>query len=251
MSYSYDDYYYIDLAGKAREIAEKIGKNIIREDYYTDFCIGKSYVFDKLEITFYDIDNNQSILISINNNKVLEYDFNSEELDYSVGHWTDLIEALYDKVPDIIYSQNEKQRKIREKIDKLDELNEYFKKIIIYSKEKGFLERLRSNLGECNISIKKSSYYPLSRNLVTGDYEESSIATTTYEIYHYSSLVAKFRDNQFDTRYLYYRDDFKDGYWVEDFKGVITETIEAEKDLIQKEVDNSASEMIKKLKRGY
>ncbi len=249
MSYSGGNNYY-DAALLAREIANKIGHSIIRDGYYSDEYLGKKYTYEGLQISYYDNNNTKYIHIFFNNIEVLGYDFNSGNIKFIEGRWVELINAIYNQIPTILYERKVAEDEINNKITVLRYLEKYFKEIIIFDKSEGFLARLNNYLSDYGILISKEKTNPLYRNNVTGDYEESAVSITSYKIYSDNRLVAKFNGSQFNVfpNINHTAKSFVMGEWIDIFKYFVNQAVEEQKSITRQSLDSSASELLKKFK---
>ncbi len=245
----YNDRYTMhELAKKALQIADKIGLPIIdSDDYYTDKRIGEEYSYDELRITYYN--KSQIISIYMGKTEVLCYDFNSQDFRYINGKWQELIDIIYEQVPNIIQMRKLEAANTKAKIEELLALQDYFKYYIECDREKkDICQIINSKLASHGIAIVKQKHYSSIRNLCTGDTELTQDGYT-FQVIIQETEVAKFMGSKFEPlpNPKYYVEHFKQGSWIDIFKNIIIEAKEIEKKFISQKIDDSATSLIRKL----
>lgn len=244
---------YFDIALKAVEITQKIGSEIIKDGYYCDERIGRKYKYDKLEINYYD-ENNDLLYIIIDGTEVLRCDFSKNNIKYIEGSWKSIIEILHKQIPNITEQNRKNSNNFNRKIEELKSLEEYMKFYVMCQNDKNKEDTfsvIKSVLKDYNIFINKVEKHTVLRNNCTGD--DNYIPYYVNYIYYNGKKVAEFNDNKFDIfpNIMNYVEKFIPGQWTSDFISIINYAKNYDKNLTSQKVNNSADEIIKKLKKLY
>ena len=242
--------YYVNAVKMAREIVDKLGDHMISDCYYSDDHYGNEYVNDQL--TIYDWFGSKKIIVQIAGDQVASYNYEEKKISYKTGRWPELIEAVYDLVPDIL---NQKKKDGEERLDKLNEIKlliPYFKDYINLDK-KGIDTKkiLKQNMSIFDIDVQKEQRYSSIAGM-NQDYEHY-IPYTAYTIIYDGKRVCDFLANSFEPikNFDSAIDHFKTGRWIKKFKyGIINSKTDYER-LLKQKTNNNVDEMIKKLKRNY
>ena len=251
MKSSYNNEYY-DIAKKARNIAKEIGRPIIRETYYTDEIIGSEYKYDGLVISYYNGDRVGDVCIKLNNTKLLYYSFDTGELTYTAGSWTELIELIHDQIPDVL---NEKRLAEEYKKSKINDLKNLEDSCAYYIKcnddKKEILGIIDSNLSDYGIYISKQAHSSVIRNLCTGD--DNYITTWFYHVNYHGDEVLMFNSsplNVFPNLEHYAQNNYTPGEWTNIFKRIIAQAIDKDKILEKQKIENDVESIMRKLRRN-
>ena len=228
----------------SREIVDKLGHPLIKEGYYNDKHYANEYVYEKLKI---NENLNGNLQIYIGNEEVFYYVAKEKRYGYKYGQWTELIETIYDQVPNIARERELELLNIRKKKDSLLELEKYFKCYIEFNDVSNIVD---INLNKYNISIIKDERHDYMTNLVQG--YDMEYTYYIYVVRYNGKKVAEFNDNVLDIfpNVEYYVDKFVLGEWIDKFKKVISDARITNERLIQDEVNKSASDMIKSFRRA-
>ena len=226
---------YIDIADKASSIVSHLGYSVY--DNKGEY-LGEEFEYDKLSMSYSQ--DTVHTLIYIGKIKVLDYNSDTDELEYISGDWIELINILYDKIPEISKQKRIKEQEYEKKSLELNSLKEYFKDCIIYSQNKGFLERLNNNLKEYNIQISKHTLIINQDNTIT-----------SFSIIENDKIVAIFNGDENDIfpEISSSIKTFTPGKWTEIFKKIIIQTLAEEQTLIQNSLSHTTSQILKKLKK--
>ena len=238
---------YIAVARKAKEIASKLGHDIISEGYYNDECIGAEYEYEELKIEDYGT----TIRIYIDDELVLKYNEETKDVDYCDGSWTELIETIYNEIPNIEYEKSNRSEEIKEIYNEMDSIEEYFKLYINLSKKGGHIfSELQSYLLVEDIEIKKCKRKSYLNNLCTGDDMETT--HSAYEVYYDDEKVAEFNNNIFNIfpNKSYYGRLFIPGYWTYRFKDTMEQFKGEYEESLQQRVSDTANRLIKSFKNN-
>ena len=103
------------------------------------------------------------------------------------------------------------------------------------------------------ISIAEKEYYNQIRNRCEGNYENLPFPNHKYTVFHNNERVAEFDDDDY---YVYlnlrnFAEKFVLGEWTNDFDLAINESKSIAVAMARRKADNSALEMMKKLKKTY
>ena len=235
-----------DIVNKSEEILNKIGYSLYAGNYYPDEYFGKEYKFDTLKIDLYDSNkDNKNIHIHIGDKEVLSYDYN-DIYKFQDGKWVDLINIIYEEIPNILEKRKTKKIESYSKKKELKELEEYFKYYIdCEENRKDIFELLTYNLENNNIFINKTTEQITITNLCSN--KKEYIPSNKYTIKSNNEEVAKFSGNKFNI--LTNINDYKEGTWTNSFKNITDKVKKIDEIHNQKIIDTSAEQAIKKLRK--
>lgn len=247
-----DNEFYVSVAEKAKIIARKLGTSMIHQNYYDDEYLGDEYTNDELKIlVFFDDKYGYNVDIKMEKITLLSYYSKLNKLEYRDGKWTELIDFIYNTIPKVIAVRNAEKMILKNKIDNLRKLENYFKQFVIYDEKYNIIDVMNHNLKRYNISIEKESHYNYELNTITG-YKEKCNPYIEYKIYYNNSVVAGFRGNSSNVfpNISNCAKEYVPGPWETTFIDYLTITIQIENDRLKNMIDSKTDSMLLKLKKS-
>lgn len=243
---------YKYLIDEAIDIVDQMGTEKYIEGYYNDEYIGKEFNYEDFKIVLNEGDKryrNADINIYIKDICVFNYTFNSNYVNIIEGKWIDIINCLYDYIPEYIQRKEKEKQIIIQKQKQLfslrEDINFFLDNFKPKTSTRGFIHQ---ELYKRNITVKQNSTSFRTHNILDNEDEETD---SYYSIYWDGKEVMRFRCTSHLRKedLIDFQDKFKPGEWINDF----IDAIDATKDYIyetnQDRVEFATDEIIKKLNK--
>ena len=229
---------YKEAFEKAREIAQKLGKIKSMEGLRTDIQYINEFEYDNLKIV-YDCDNSV-LTISIDNGIFGMCNFITNKISYYPGKWPELINIIYNRLPEIVVRKkeyDEEKSEIKEQLKSLTpSIQEY---IILYNEGSKAQDILNKHLKSDDIEVKKAIY---------------SNGKKFFQLYSFNKEKITFNDDYYNPIPDYEKatnDLMKDNSemeWMYYFEKDVRWSKEDYEDYLKTKTDNNIDKLIKKLK---
>lgn len=242
---------YLPLIEKAMEIVYSLGSSFYEEGYYNSEYCGKEFTYDKFKIRLFDNDSKKScdgIDIKIDNTYVFKYYFGDNTVNIREGRWIEILNIIYNKIPDMLNEKNRDIERKQKRVDELLSLREYFDFYVYGLKyNKKVNNYIDNELARYKISVQNKEVQKPIRNSITGD--EDYYISPSLSVISNEQEVAEFKNSEYDVfpNIDYYVEKFVPGPWVNNYKRIINKSMEYDNSLIDGKIERTSNELIKKL----
>lgn len=247
-----------NIINMSMEIVKKVGRSVYQRAFYEcedDKYIGEEYTFDGLKISYHVGGERKSkcLRIYIDDQELLYYNFDKNTIEFIDGKWTEIISTIYKQIPTILKEKQKDEEILNKKLQKLNSMRDSFKYYADSKKNQELRDIINIQLAMYGISIAEKEYYNQIRNRCEGNYENLPFPNHKYTVFHNNERVAEFDDDDY---YVYlnlrnFAEKFVLGEWTNDFDLAINESKSIAVAMARRKADNSALEMMKKLKKTY
>lgn len=234
--------FYDNVVLKANEIVNKLGNSL----YSDDMCYANEYKYDKLRI----VRSNDCIQIFIGDEEVLFCNTSKRQKSYKKGKWPDVIDVIYDEIPNILEKREYELNNNNQKLIELNSLEDFLKYYIeCYHKKPDMLRLMNISLAMNQISVFREMRVWNEVDIFNNYTNQNFYYVFT--ILNNGEKVAEFLDNKYDMfpNQEYYLDKYKSGEWLYHFKNIIKETMYIDEEITKERINNNTDEIIKNLKK--